>query len=816
MRSYTLLSSLIIAGFSLQGFAGDGMIKGHYVQQGRQSWGMLKQYCSKCHNTTDWAGGVAFNVMEPANVPDNAQVWEAAVMKLSGRLMPPPGNPQPKQKQIDKFVGWLQDYLDAADAAGAEVPAGHVSIQRLDRTQYGDVVQGLLGVHINVDDLLPPETQVGGFDNIAAALDESPLFLDQYVRAARVVAKLAVGEPDPGVSQAFFPAERVDPDHESALPLGSQGGTQFTYSFPVDGQYKFTIKGVGVGFSTTAAESGRTVILLVGGKEVFRGEIGDLNDLKVYDRDGAPGRAKTEARFTNIPVYVTAGQHQVVVAFGTVSDSVDDYVVDDIRGFGGRFGGPRFSGVQVSGPFGPARLSETASRKKIFVCTPQAPEQERPCALKITEHLARLAFRRPLSQADLHRLMPFYAAGYKLGGFNQGIEQVVAAILVSPAFLYRAILPTRNADDGKLHRLSDLELASRLSFFLWDQGPDQELLDLATAGELTQPKVLEAQTLRMLADPRASSLVEDFAFHWLDFDKLSSVVPDRKLFPDYTPQLGQEFVTEAQLFLSSILLENQNVLGLLDANYTFLNQQLARHYGIDSVYGNQFRRVVLANSARWGLLGKGAMLMETSYANRTSPVRRGAWILDKLMGTPPAQPPPGVNMNLDIKPGQKPTTVRARLELHRANPSCSQCHGVIDPYGLSLENFDATGEWRTFDHIAHEPIDVASVLPDGVSMDGVNDLRRRLMQRPDQFATALTEKLLMYALGRQVEYYDMPQVRGIVRAAKKDDYRFFSIVLGIVDSEDFRMQSEPKSAQPAVLKVTSNTGPKARFARVRN
>ncbi len=806
MRSYTLLSSLIIAGFSLPGYAGDGMIKGHYIHQGQQSWGMLKQYCSKCHNTTDWAGGVAFDTLEPATVPDNAQVWEAAVMKLSGRLMPPPGNPQPKQKQIDKFVGWLQNYLDAADAGGEEVPAGHVSIQRLDRTQYGDVVEGLLGVHINVDDLLPPETQVGGFDNIAAALDESPLFLDQYVRAARVIARLAVGEPDPQVSQTFFPFERVDLAAESGLPLGSQGGMQFTYNFPVDGQYKFTIKGVSVGFSTTAAESGRTVILVVDGKEVFRGEVGDLNDLRVYDRDGAPGRAKTEARFANIPVHVAAGQHKVSVTFGKVSETVDDYVVDDAGGFAGRFGAPRLSGVQVSGPFGSTQLSDTASRKKIFICKPQTPEEDRPCALKITEHLARRAFRRPLTPADLDRLMPFYDAGYKLGGFNEGIEHVVAAVLVSPAFLYRTILPTRNADDGKLHRLSDLELASRLSFFLWDQGPDQELLDLATAGELTEPKVLNAQVLRMLADPRASSLVDDFAFHWLDFDKLSSVVPDRTLFPDYTPQLGEDFVTEAKLFLSSILLQNQNVLELLDANYTFLNQQLARHYGIDSVYGSQFRRVVLVNPVRWGLLGKGAMLMETSYANRTSPVRRGAWILDKLMGTPPAQPPAGVNMNLDIKPGQRPTTVRARLELHRTSPSCRQCHGVIDPYGLSLENFDATGEWRTFDHIAHEPIDVTSVLPGGVKMDGVNDLRRRLMERPDQFATAMTEKLLMYALGRKVEYYDMPQVRGIVRAAKNDDYRFFAIVLGIVDSDDFRMQSEPESARPAGLKVASNTG----------
>ncbi|MGH8229907.1 MAG: DUF1592 domain-containing protein [Steroidobacteraceae bacterium] len=433
--------------------------------------------------------------------------------------------------------------------------------------------------------------------------------------------------------------------------------------------------------------------------------------------------------------------------------------------------------------------------------------------MAITRHLAQLAFRRPVTQQDLDTLLPFYEQGAKEGGFNEGIEHVVAAILATPDFLYRTILPTRNAEGGQLHRLSDLELASRLSFFLWDQGPDEELLSLATAGKLTDQKVLDGQVRRMLQDPRAHSLVDDFAFHWLDFDKLGSVVPDRALFPDYTPAIGQEFVTEAKLFLGSILLQNRSVLGLLDANYTYLNQQLAKHYGIAGVYGSQFRRVVLTNPVRWGLLGKGIMLMETSYATRTSPVRRGAWILDKLMGTPPAQPPPNVNMNLDQKPGQQATTVRARLEEHRANPSCSQCHGVIDPYGLSLENFNATGMWRTFDHAANEPIDTVSTLPGGKELTGVVSLRKKLTSRPEQFVTAMTEKLMMYALGRQDQYYDMPQVRAIVRQARQHDYRFDSIVLGIVDSPDFRMQAEPKSAKPAGLKVASTTGPKDSLSR---
>ncbi|MGH8229294.1 MAG: DUF1592 domain-containing protein [Steroidobacteraceae bacterium] len=815
MRYITLLSSLVAVGFSLQVFAGGrmvktdyGAVKAGYVHQGQQDWGMLKKYCSKCHNTTDWAGGWAVDIMKPAGVPAHAQVWEQAVMKLSGRLMPPPGNPQPTQKQIDHFVSWLQNYLDAASAAGQEAAAGHVQIQRLNRTEYGDVVEGLLGVKIDVDDLLPPETEVGGFDDISAALSMSPVFLDQYVRAARVVSQLAVGNAAPRPSTTLFPAPRGNQDaYQPGMPLGSRGGMSFTYNFPADGLYKFTIKNLDVGLYTWATETQNDVVLLVDGKQVFRGSLGGLKDLELADREGAAARAKIMARFANIPVHVKAGQHKVVFTFVKRSDAENDFYVDSNRFFSRLRTARLLGGVQVSGPFGPTQLSMTPSRKKIFVCTPQTPAQDRPCALEITKHLARLAFRRPLTQADLESLMPFYDYGYKHGGFNAGIQHVVAAILASPSFLYRTILPTRNAEGGKMHRLSNLELASRLSFFLWSQGPDDELLRLATAGKLTDPKVLDAQVVRMLADPRAESLVDNFAFHWLDFDKLSSVVPDPKIFPNYTPEIGQEFVHEAKLFLGSILLKNQSVLGLLDANYTYLNQQLANHYGIPGVYGSQFRRVALKNPARWGLLGKGIMLMETSYATRTSPVRRGAWVLDKLMGTPPAQPPPNVNMNLAVAPGQKATTVRARLEQHRANPSCSQCHGVIDPYGLSLENFNATGMWRTFDHIANEPIDTVSTLPGGKELTGVSSLRKKLMSRPDQFVTAMTDKLMMYALGRKVHYYDMPQVRSIVREAKQDDYRFDSIVLGIVNSPDFRMQAEPKLAKPAGLKVASTTGP---------
>ena len=811
MRSSGLLISLLATPLLAVGFAPPGRADDHlnttrYAREGHQDWGMLKQYCSKCHNTTDWAGGVAFDTLHPSGVPANADIWEAAVRKLSGGLMPPPGNPQPPQKKVDQFVSWLQGYLDAADQAGDEPLAGHVSIERLNRTEYGESVKTLLGVTINVDDLLPPETEVGGFDNIAAALSVSPLFLDQYVRAARVVADLAVGNPSPRVATTFFPAPRTAQDsYQPGMPLGTRGGMAFTYDFPVDGEYRFTVQDLDVGLYTWATETRNTVVLLIDGREVFHGDLGGLKDLETADREGATGAKKLMERFANIPVHVTAGQHKVVLTFVKRADSENDDYVDG-HGFFARMRTARLlGGVQVSGPFGATHLSLTASRKRIFVCEPRSQADERPCAIKITEHLARLAFRRPVTQSDLDSLMPFYDYGSKHGGFNEGIAQMVAAVLASPDFLYRAIVPTASElATGAPHTLSNLELASRLSFFLWSQGPDDELLRLATAGKLTDPKVLDAQALRMLADPRAATLVDQFAFHWLDLDKIDSVVPEPKLFPDYSVQLRDDFTKEARLFIGSVFLGNRSVLDLLDANYTFLDERLARHYGIDSVFGDQFRRVRLDNPVRWGLLGKAAFLMETSYADRTSPVRRGAWVLDKLMGTPPAQPPPNINMDLSVKPGQKPTTVRARLALHRANPSCSQCHGVIDPYGLALENFNATGAWRTFDYVANEEIDSTSSLSNGTRIDGVNDLRRLLLKRPERFVTALTEKLMMYGLGRKIEYYDMPQVRAIVQAARRDDYRFSSIVLGIVNSDDFRLQIEGKRARPAGLKVAQN------------
>jgi hypothetical protein len=510
------------------------------------------------------------------------------------------------------------------------------------------------------------------------------------------------------------------------------------------------------------------------------------------------------SRFAKIPVHVEAGVRDVVVAFVDRSHvESDDNVAAGFRGIGDLgFGAgtnrmPRLgNGIEVVGPYNPTGVSKTPSRDLIFVCDPKTAG-ESACARKITENLERRAFRRPVTAEDVNRIMPFYEFGREAqarqgeasskdnnGGFDLGIEQVVMAVLASPEFLYRSI---RSADTEVT--LTDLELASRLSFFLWNTGPDDQLLTLAAAGGLTKPGALDKQVTRMMADPKASSLVTSFAVKWLNIADLDAVKPDPALFPDFSEPLRRDFSKEAQDFLSSILLEDRSVLDLLNADYTFLNERLARHYGISGVYGSQFRKVTLTGKERWGLLGKGAVLLRTSYGDRTSPVLRGAWVLDKLMGTPPSPPPPNVATSLDQKAGEKPKTVRARLEQHREQRVCMQCHGVIDPSGLPLESFDAIGRWRTTDRQADNAvIDTHSVLPNGVAIDGPVEFRNQLSSRPAVFAEALTEKLMTYALNRELEYFDMPQVRAVVHAAAKDNYKFSSIVRGIVNTEAFRKQ----------------------------
>lgn len=751
---------------------------------------LLERFCTDCHNPLDYAGDFSFSSMDLANVGPHQALWEAAVGKLRGRLMPPAGAPQPEQTEVDALV----DYLETAIDASVERPrVGRVPVQRLNRREFAASVKGLIGVDVDPEQILPPEIEVEGFDNIAEALVASPSFLEQYLSAARLAASQAIGTPVPKFAKTFYPFDGGNQtSHLEGFPLGTRGGMRFTHVFPYDGEYRFSILDIDAGLYPRGMETSATLVLLVDRVEAARVEIGGPEDLALADRDGPEGRAAILAKLAAIPARIETGSHEIIVTFIDRSWALSN----DTNGGGRLTRMPRLGlGVEVEGPFAPQGLSLSDSRKRIFVCQPETEAEERPCAERIASHLATKAFRRPVTDEDLDWLMPFYDVGRaEEGGFDSGVLELVTAILASPDFLYRAIESA--PDEPRL--LSDLELATRLAFFLWSQGPDEELIALAADGELSKPAVLEAQVLRMLEDDRAESLIENFALAWLNLDELEQVVPTQ---PDFNAAMRRHFETEIRLFLKSVLLEGRSVHDLLTADYTFVNDALARQYGISGVRGSQFRRVTLDDENRWGLLGKGAVLLRTSYGDRTSPVLRGAWILERILGTPPAPPPPDVVTDLSIQEGEIPTTVRARLENHRTSPNCMGCHGIIDPPGLALENFDVTGRWRDEDVEARAPIDARTELSSGRVIDGPVELRDYLLSRRDQFPTTITKRLMMYALNREIEYFDMPQVRAIVRAAAEDDYTLAAIVTGIVNSDAFRRQGPDESMheQPAAV-----------------
>ena len=773
---------------------------------------LATNYCEKCHNTTDWAGSLAMDSLDLGHTGQDPEVWEKAITKLSGRLMPPAGEKQPDQAEVDAVLHYLKTSLDAS---ANDRGVGHVPIQRLNRIEFAAEVKGLLGVDVDPKQVLPTEIEVDGFQNVAGALSVSPTFMEQYLSAARRVARRAVGEPLPKMESVFHggggggggqagpgsPTQRV---HKDGYPLGTRGGVSFTHLFPADGEYHFNFMdgdSIDAGLYPNGMETEATVVFLVDDKEVARREVGGPEDLALADRDGPKGRTALIARLSNIPVQVKAGEHTVTVTFIERSWAESN----DPTGGGRIFGMPIIrDGIQVVGPFQPHGLSLSASRAKIFVCEPKQQSEERPCAEKIARHLATGAFRRPVTDADVKWLMKFYESGRsQAGGFDSGVTELITAILSSPDFLYRSISTPNKPGESRL--LSDLELASRLSFFLWNQGPDDQLLAVANKNQLEDPAVLDAQVARMLKDPRAQSLVTDFAFSWLNFGTLNQIEPLDK---EFTAEMRTNFETEARLFLASVLLENRSVTDLLTADYTFVNDSLARQYGIPGILGPQFRRVTLKDENRWGLLGKGAFLLRTSYSDRTSPVLRGEYVLDRLMGTPPDPPPPGVVTDLSFHEGQPPTTVRQRLEAHRTNKTCRGCHGLIDPPGLALENFDLTGRWRTVDPVTKVSIDATTELSSGIVLRNPSDLRRYLTRTPDLFPTTVTKRLMMYALNRELEYYDMPQVRKIVRDAAASNYTTAAIITGIVNSDAFRRQGpdvKPKKAPDAhALKTASN------------
>jgi mono/diheme cytochrome c family protein len=765
---------------------------------GERNWELFGQYCVECHNRDDRTADIAFDTMTPATVGHEPEIFEAVVRKLRGNMMPPPGWEQPAKGELGAAIGWLESALDAA-AAAAPNP-GQIALHRLNRTEYANAIEDLLALQVDVASLLPKDDESDGFDNVANVLKVSPSFLDQYIAAARTIATLAVGEPNarrdsrvyytqPNVNQSF---------HVEGLPLGTRGGVLVEHFFPADGEYEFDIGGLARARYVEGLEYRHRLILTIDGKRVFENEIGGPEDMAAVDLRQAAAVAEINSRFQDIRVAVTAGPHSIGATFVARTLAESDAVLEPFIPGGGEVGiiegeeSPlKIERLEINGPYDPTGVGATPSRERLLVCRPQSEAQELPCAQEILRKLTRAAFRRPVTDADLEIPLTFYRNGRANADFETGIKNALMIVLASPEFLYRIETAPEDLAPGSVYTIDDFALAARLSFFLWSRLPDDELLELAESGELDDPQVLAAQVRRMLQDPRAESLVTNFAAQWLDIRGIKAIAPDPVLFPEFNPNLGNAFAQEMELFLKSVLLEDRSVLDLLNADHTFVNERLALHYGIADVRGDRFRRVTLADENRFGLFGKGGILMATSYPNRTAPVLRGAWILEAITGTPPAPPPPDVEAFPENEEGKEPKTVRARLEVHRENPTCNGCHGVMDPLGFALENFDAIGAWRTKDREAGDAIDSSGQLADGTLVNGPVDLRRALLERPDQIAQTMTEKLMIFALGRSVEYYDMPAVRKVVRAAARDDYRFSSILTGIVLSEPFRMGKKP-------------------------
>jgi mono/diheme cytochrome c family protein len=783
---------------------------------------LIDQYCMGCHSDRLKSGGLALSALNldaPAENAQSAEIAEKVIRKLRGGLMPPASTAKrPDAHATAEFVSWLENRIDTG---AAESKPGRVPLRRLNRREYGYAIRDLLGLNIDATAWLPDDNIKGNFDNNAAALQVSPNFIDQYVHAARAVAEEAIGNPKAPAETITYgdPANMVislppqgepgtgrQQHHIEGMPFGTRGGFSVEHNFPADGEYELTIGDMALAREVPRMEFENTVIALLDGKEFYRTTIGGDADHKAIDQRLDPAVEEINGRLRKIRFHTTQGQHKLAITFVHRSFAESDERIRTIALEGGQERIQAAHALQIRGPLAVSGMSASPSRSKIFICLPKTQREELPCANRIVENLARHAFRRPVTAEDVKPLMAFYKSGSASGGFEGGVRDALSAVLASPHFLYRAEV---GVGTGSTRTLTDLELASRLSFFLWSSIPDDELMKVATESRLSKPGVLAAQVSRMLADPRAKTLSGDFAFQWLHLSKLDEITPDRTQFPQASRLLDPRpmFKEELRLFVDSVLRGDRNAFELLTADYTFLNERLAMHYGIETVKGSDFRRVTLDNPARRGLLGKGAILMLTAYPNRTSPPVRGAWVLDRLLGAPPPEPPLNVPSFPENKRGQPPKTLRARLEQHRANPTCGACHGAMDPLGLALENFNAVGQFRTNDPDTLTPIDATGQLPDGTKINGLDDLRQALVNRPDhQFVQALTENLLTYALGRSLDFHDMPTVRRIVRQAAADDYRFKSIVLGVISSDAFRKKEFERGDQPPVAekKLASN------------
>ncbi len=764
-------------------------------------WALLNEYCMDCHNLDDYSGGLAFDLMDHEAIRDDAEVWEKVVRKLRGRMMPPPGQDRPDNSEFDQLIAWLEGNLD--QDTGLRNP-GEKLLHRLNRTEYANAIEDLLALEVDVAALLPVDGAEDGFDNVATALQVSPTFIDQYLGAARVISEQAVGSPNArpsGTPYTFSTAGQSF--HVDGLPLGSRGGAVVEHYFPSDGEYELNIGSMASGLATAGMEHRDTLIATLDGEKFFETQFGGLEDAERLDKVRAPAVDELNGKLRNIPLVTTAGPHKVAVFFKHRSFAESDAPLQQQTPRKGQDGIAAVREFEVYGPVNATGLSTTPSREKIFSCHPDKDADEASCAKSIITDLANEAFRGFLADEDTDLLMRLYESGYQEAGFEKGVAFALSGILAHPKFLYRLEPLPESLPPGVSYELSSLELASRLSFFLWSSIPDETLLEIAADDGLKDPAVLESQVMRMLADPRAANIANNFGYQWLGLAELDNITPDGTLFRDVDRNIRDDLTTEALLFMQSNFSDDRSVLDLLTAEHTYLNENLALHYGISDIRGSEFRRVDLEDERRWGLLGKGGVLMVSSYPNRTSPVLRGAWLLENILGTPPAAPPPDVEGFVEIEAGERFTTVRERLESHRSNPSCNGCHGVIDPLGFALENFDAVGRWRDIDRMARTPIDASGVLADGTPVNGPVALRAAFMQRPEQFVQTFTEKLMLFALGRRIEYQDMPAIRQIVREAAVDNYRFSSLVLGIVNSEQFRMKHE---ADPEFLAANAIAG----------
>jgi hypothetical protein len=776
-----------------------------------QQKAILDRYCVACHNGPNAKAGVVLKDADLAAVPAHAELWEKVIKKLRGRMMPPPGAPHPDEATTGGLVGWLEGYLDYAAAQGPEDP-GQVALHRLNRREYANAVRTLLALDVSPTALLPQDDVEDGFDNVADALQVSPSFLDQYISAARTVAVQAVGQKAPRPASAIYtPApddDTAQTEHVEGLPMGTRGGMLVTHFFPADGEYELSVNDLMQSLWATNEEYQHRVLVVLDGVKIYQTAIGGDEDARANDQLQAAALEKINARVKKIRFKATAGPHQLGVTFAARSMvAADNRLQQFVPGQGmdaGRL--PRVTTIDIRGPFNPTGLSTTPSRRQIFTCYPKtltakgSGSEETGCADRIITRIARGAYRRPVTAADMVELRKFYRAGAARAGFEEGVRSAITRVLASPEFLYRVEQDPPALAPGAAHRISDLELASRLSFFLWSSVPDDELVNLAVVGKLSKPAVLQAQVKRMLADPRADTLVTSFAFQWLQVAKLDDVVADAKIFPNVSRAGGSDIRApmkeELRLFIGDIFRSNRSIQDLLTADDTWLNERLAEHYGITDIKGERFRHVKLAIPERRGLLGKGGILMETAYPNRTSPVLRGAWVLENIVGTPPNPPPPGVPSLVEPNAGQSVRTMRERIAQHRANPTCNVCHGVMDPIGLSLENFDAVGVWRVRDRFAGSDIDASGVLPTGAKINGPNDLRNALAARPEQFAQTFIIKLATYATGRKLTWRDMPRVRALTAAAARDNYRFEGIVMDVVNSDLFQMRTKPLPPPP--------------------